>query len=330
MINKLKIYHTKNTSPYRNLAVEEYLTTHVQDGEMILYLWQNANTIVIGRNQNAWKECRVSELIQDGGHVVRRLSGGGAVYHDLGNLNFTFCVKKADYDVEKQLSVILNAVKKLGINAQKTGRNDITIDGKKFSGNAFYQTGDCCYHHGTLLLNVDTSMMMKYLNVDIAKLQAKGVNSVKSRVANLISYCPDLTPELMAQKLSLAISEVYNCTAEIIPDSEFNSSEIIQLEQKFANWNWIFGRRIPFTHQLKQRFSWGDIDICLAINAGKIQDITIYSDMMEQDFILSLKQNLQNCPYIKQAILTKIQQSFTTDISAQIQQDLLQLVEQEL
>ena len=137
MINTLKIYITKNTYPYHNLTVEEYLTTHVQSGEIILYLWQNQHTIVIGRNQNAWKECKVSELEADGGHVVRRLSGGGAVYHDLGNLNFTFCVQKDDYSVDKQLSVIVQAVHNLGAAVRKTGRNDITVEGRKFSGNAF-------------------------------------------------------------------------------------------------------------------------------------------------------------------------------------------------
>ncbi len=330
MINKLKILYTKNTYPYHNLAIEEYLTTHVNEEECILYLWQNANTIVIGRNQNAWKECRVSDLEKDGGHVVRRLSGGGAVYHDLGNLNFTFCVKKSDYDVDRQLSVILTALKSLGINAKKTGRNDITIEGKKFSGNAFYQTGNCCYHHGTLLLNVDTSMMTKYLNVDTEKLKAKGVDSVKSRVTNIIEYYPTITTDLMAQKLIEAAAKVYNCAAKIITEKDLNTAKILELENKFSDWNWIFGRKIPFTNQIKKRFIWGDIDIRLAVSAGIINQVNIYSDMMEQDFILSLKQNLLHCPYIKQSILEKVSDSFSENISDQIKQDITQLINDEL
>ena len=330
MINTLKFYYTKNTYPYRNLAVEEYLTTHVQDDEIILYLWQNSNTIVIGRNQNAWKECRVSELEKDGGHVVRRLSGGGAVYHDLGNLNFTFCVKKANYSVDKQLDVILEAVKDLGINAQKTGRNDITIDGKKFSGNAFYKTGDCCYHHGTLLLNVDTAMMTKYLNVDIAKLQAKGVDSVKSRVTNLNAYYPNISVDLMTKKLQNAFDKVYKGKSTIISQDNIDTAKIDVLEQNFADWNWIFGRKIPFTHKIQKRFSWGDIEIYLFVDSGKIEKVNIYSDMMEQDFILRLKKKLPHTLYKKDAIMEKIKQSFSHDISSQIQQDVIDLIETEI
>ena len=159
MINRLIWLETDNTYPYRNLAMEEYMTNHVPDGTCILFLWQNRHTVVIGRNQNCWKECRVNFLEEEGGYLVRRLSGGGAVFHDLGNLNFTFIVRKPDYDVDRQLQVILEAVRRLGIQAEKTGRNDITVEGRKFSGNAFYQTGDCCYHHGTLLVHADKENM---------------------------------------------------------------------------------------------------------------------------------------------------------------------------
>ena len=209
MINRLIWLETDNTYPYRNLAMEEYMTNHVPDGTCILFLWQNRHTVVIGRNQNCWKECRVNFLEEEGGYLVRRLSGGGAVFHDLGNLNFTFIVRKPDYDVDRQLQVILEAVRRLGIQAEKTGRNDITVEGRKFSGNAFYQTGDCCYHHGTLLVHADKENMSRYLNVPREKLASKGVSSVKSRVANLDEFCPGLTVDRVKAALAEAFSQVY-------------------------------------------------------------------------------------------------------------------------
>ena len=125
MVTKLTYIESDQVNPYKNLAVEEYLLLHCEDKECILYLWQNQNTVVIGRNQNAWKECKVTKLEEENGHLARRLSGGGAVYHDLGNLNFTFLVNKDEYSLEKQLQVIINAMGRLGLKAEKSGRNDI-------------------------------------------------------------------------------------------------------------------------------------------------------------------------------------------------------------
>ena len=140
MITKIFIYNAQGTDPHENLAAEKVLMDALAPGEAMLYLWQNLNTVVIGKNQNAWLECRTSLLDEEGGKLARRLSGGGAVYHDLGNLNFTFLMCKEDYNLDKQVAVIQKACALAGIHAEKSGRNDLLADGRKFSGNAFYQT----------------------------------------------------------------------------------------------------------------------------------------------------------------------------------------------
>lgn len=283
MIDKLTLINTDNTYPYKNLAVEEYLTTHAAEGECILYLWQNRHTVVIGKNQNCWKECKVNFLEEDGGYLVRRLSGGGAVFHDMGNLNFTFMVRHQDYDVDRQLSVILRAVNLLGIQAEKTGRNDITAEGRKFSGNAFYRAGDCCYHHGTLLIDVNTADMSKYLNVDMRKLQSKGVDSVKSRVANLKEFRPDITVEMLRGALAQAFSEVYGLPYQTLTVDQLPEDEIAALTAKFESWEWKYGKRIPFTFEIDRRFEWGDLTIQLSVNEGMIKEVSVFSDSMDQD-----------------------------------------------
>ncbi len=306
MIYKLLWIDTENTYPYKNLAMEEYMTLHVPEGTCILFLWQNRHTVVIGRNQDCWKECRVSALEEDGGYLVRRLSGGGAVFHDLGNLNFTFMVKKEDYDVDRQLQVIIEAVRMAGIRAEKTGRNDITVEGRNFSGNAFYQSGDCCYHHGTLMLRADKEQMSKYLNVSKEKLASKGVSSVKSRVANLCEYNPELTIEQIKKNLVQAFSEVYGREAKELKEQELPEAGIKILMEKFESWDWKYGRKIPFEYEMERRFPWGGVRLQLQVNEGRIQDVNVFSDAMEQGVIEELAAKLKGCPYMADAICSAV------------------------
>ncbi|MTK11235.1 MAG: lipoate--protein ligase, partial [Clostridiaceae bacterium] len=198
---KTKIVVSTSVDPYYNLSLEEYLLNNVEEDEVILYLWQNANTVVIGRNQNPWKECKCKELELNNGKIARRLSGGGAVYHDLGNLNFTFVASEALYNLEKQLKVILKAAQKEGINAQFSGRNDIEVNGKKFSGNAFYFTKTSAYHHGAILIDTDINKLGSYLQVSKEKIQSKGIDSVQARVVNLKNLNKDITIESFKMRL---------------------------------------------------------------------------------------------------------------------------------
>ncbi|MBQ3091344.1 MAG: lipoate--protein ligase [Clostridia bacterium] len=302
MIEQLHYYMTDCTDPYENLALEEWLMLHTAPGQCILYLWQNARTVVIGRNQNAWSECRIAALEADGGHLARRLSGGGAVYHDMGNLNFTFLVHKPDYDIDRQLSVIEDAVRSYGLPAMKTGRNDVTIDGRKFSGNAFYRMGVYCYHHGTLLVDTDGEAMSRYLNVSKAKLASKGVASVRSRVVNLRELLPDLTIPDLQQKLLASFAGIYGGIPVPLPDAMIDWDAIRARAAEFAERSWLLGSNTAFSDRADGRFPWGGLTIEYTVQGGILRQVQLYSDGMDAEFLLSLPALLEGCLFTPAAL----------------------------
>lgn len=307
----LFFFSSNSTSPYRNLALEEFLLSVVKQDECILYLWQNRRTVVIGVNQNPWKECHLKNLEEDGGFLARRMSGGGAVFHDLGNLNFTFLAHEAHYNVNRQLDVILCAVKKFGVQAEKSGRNDILVDGKKFSGNAFYHSQGQCFHHGTLLVDVDMSNLARYLNVEPSKLVSKGVRSVRSRVINLKDLAPQMTIELLRQAMIEAFGEIYGSAPLPLPAERLKaigeiygsaplplSNQLIRrIEEKYASWEWRLGRKLPFTAAYHTRFAWGDLTLQFCVERGLIKDAAAYSDSMETAFIKAIGSALKGIPF---------------------------------
>lgn len=302
MIARCTFVRARGTDPYANLALEEALVRCVQPGECILYLWQNANTVVIGRNQNCWKECRTDALARAGGHLARRLSGGGAVYHDLGNLNFTFLAQASDYDVQRQTDVILTAVRALGVPAQRTGRNDLTADGRKFSGNAYYRTKAGCYQHGTLLVDADFARMAQFLSVSPAKLQAKGVDSVPARVCNLRTLAPGLTVPALEEALRAAFSACYGLPCEPFDEARLAAGELETLRKKYASDAWRYGRTLPFTLSAERRFAWGEVQVQLAVRAGCIEACAVYTDALETEFPAWAERALTGCPFTGAAV----------------------------
>ncbi len=302
--------------------------------ECILYLWQNENTVVIGRNQNPWKECKVKELEDSGGKLVRRLSGGGAVYHDMGNLNFTFLVTKDNYNVDRQLEVIIKAVNNIGIPALKSGRNDITVEGRKFSGNAFYASGDKCYHHGTILVDVDMPSLSKYLNVSKAKLKSKGVDSVKSRVANLNEYVSDLTIDRLKDELINAFGGVYGSRPVQIDDKQLAWDKLLEGEKKFSSWEWKYGRKIEFSDSLERRFSWGDIELQLVVEGGIIKNCRSYSDALDTELIEKIPDSLIGRVFtakdMEEALKEALIKIKAEDSKKQMLEDILLLINEEI
>lgn len=223
---------SENTSPYYNLALERSLFDFVDEDTVILYLWQNSHTIVIGKNQNAYAECKVDEFINDGGNLARRPSGGGAVYHDLGNLNFSIICKESIAKEHTYQRIVKEALSFFGIVSEFNGRNDLTVDDKKFSGNAFYVKDDVLCQHGTILINSDFKELSKYLTPDISKLERNHVKSVESRVVNLSEISDQITVESMKEAMIKATNAVRLGKAP-------TESKVEEYKKIFENDEWI-------------------------------------------------------------------------------------------
>lgn len=323
MIRNIGIYESQGFDPYQNIATEKLLLESVQPEQCILYLWQNKNTVVIGRNQNAWAECRTALLEAEGGKLARRLSGGGAVFHDLGNLNFTFLMRDEDYDLDKQFDVILTAVRSLGIHAEKSGRNDLLAEGCKFSGNAFYHSQGHAYHHGTLLVDADMDKLSRYLTPSKAKLEAKGVRSVRSRVTNLKDLCPSLTCELLKEHLKEAFIKVYDVPVLPVTLENPQLAVIEESAKNLADWGWCYGPKLPFSVLWEARYSWGGIQIGLQVESGYIRDVHVFSDAMDWTVAEQVESALQNRRYDFSEMTKALSDGIADPLLANDIQDLL-------
>ncbi len=300
--------------PTQNLAIEEALLLN-RAAEPSLFLWQNAHTVVIGCSQNAWKECRTALLTQEGGRLVRRSTGGGAVFHDLGNLNFSFVMPKDIYDVQRQLSVIRGAVADFGIETLSSGRNDIVLkqSGAKFSGNAFRITQDAALHHGTILMDVDMAMLGRYLAPSPEKLKAKGVESVCARVGNLKDYAPTITIDLLKEAVRDAFAKEYGPTESLAWDDALDLSQVNMLREKYQSWDWTYGRTPRFDITLSTRFTWGQVELLLSLKDGRVSDAQCYTDAMDADLSSRVCRGLSGCVFTAAALAACFESSIVAE-----------------
>jgi len=303
---RTSIYFSESSNPWLNLAIEEYLINKVSKNEVIFYMWQNDNTVVIGRNQNPWKECNIEKFESDGGKLARRLSGGGAVFHDMGNLNFTFVMAKENYSFERQAQVIINALKELGIQSELSGRNDILTDGKKFSGNAFYHNDKTSMHHGTILVNADLLKISDYLNVSKEKLKSKGVKSVKSRVVNLTEINSSINTDVVKNALKFGFQKEYGLSRDITHFYEDTLNEqIVELYDKYSSEKWRYSKTPEFEYSFGKRFEWGEIELNLKVDNGIIKDIMVFSDSLEPDTIDLINEKLPGVEFDRNRLKKK-------------------------
>jgi len=309
---KLRLAKSNSYNPWHNLSLEEYLMSTVKVDEIILYLWQNEHTVVIGKNQNAWKECAWQQLEADNGKLARRLSGGGAVYHDLGNLNFTFIMNKEHYNLHKQHTVIINALKSFDVEAEFSGRNDMLINGKKFSGHAYYFNKDKSYHHGTLMVNSDLQKLGYYLKPSEKKIKSKGVDSVRSRVTNITDVNPNVTIEKLKQAMDESFVKLYD--GEISHETYDENIELIgELYEKYSSWEWRFGQSPVFDISYTEKFSWGEVEFQFTQKSGEIIDSKIYTDAMDTELFNGLNDAFIGCKFQINQILEVINKTIKQD-----------------
>jgi len=224
---------SKSADPYYNLAEEEYLESYVSDDINILFLWQNENTIVVGRNQDVSTECRIGEFLESRGKIARRRSGGGAVYHDLGNLNFSLIGLRGNIHPMLYRDTVIELISSFGVKPEYTGRNDILLSGRKFSGNAVYDNGHIICQHGTIMVDCDIERMTRFLTPNEGKLKKHGVKSVSSRVINLMELLPGITVGSVADRMQRLLDST--------PLLLERDDEIKILMQKYQNEKWIYG-----------------------------------------------------------------------------------------
>lgn len=281
---KLKVVVSSQTNPYLNVAVENWLVAQPNNDSITLYLWKNHRTVVVGQNQNPFAECNVDRLVADGGYVMRRTTGGGAVYHDGGNINFSFVAPPSLYDQSKHFDVICTALHPFGIGAVVSGRNDLLADGRKFSGNAFSKGQHNWLHHGTLLIRSNVDDLTRYLRVKPSKLHKHGVASVQSRIVNLSELNSALSSDNIAPHLIKAFETVYGSTAETIEFEHIvNLPETHKFINKYSSDEWLYGRWRNFSAQYTHHFDWGEVELSITIDevSHTISNATLATDALD-------------------------------------------------
>ncbi|MCM2533740.1 lipoate--protein ligase [Neobacillus pocheonensis] len=291
------------TDPRINLSIEEYALKNLDINETYLLFYINEPSIIIGKNQNTIEEINTEYVERNGIHVVRRLSGGGAVYHDLGNLNFSFITKddgESFHNFRRFTEPVVEALQKLGVNAELSGRNDLLAEGKKISGNAQFSTKGRMFSHGTLLFNSEMENVVSALKVKKDKIESKGIKSIRSRVANISEF---LTDKMEIEEFrSLLLKYIYGGQGEIpeyvLTEKDWENIHLLSME-RYQNWDWNYGKSPKFNLQHSHRFPVGSIDVRLEAEKGTIKNCKIYGDFFGVGDVSEIEARLKGCRYNK-------------------------------
>ena len=311
-MTQLKVFLSDSFNPHLNLATEEWIFHNLDPSTQILFLWRNESTVVIGRNQNPWSECNLAKMKEDNVYLARRTTGGGAVFHDLGNTNFTFLSPRTQYRRENNIEIIFSAIREFGIEGEASGRNDLLLnapDGpRKFSGSAYREKKDRAFHHGTLLIHADLKRLCQYLTPNPKKLQAKGKESVRAQVANLNEVAADLRHDQLADSIVRSFENFYGTKADIEALNMKSLSNIPELNKQYESLNsfdWLYGQTMLFNQQMSEYLSLGFFEFHFQVEEAVIVDIQIFTDCLYPSLIEELKTLLRKKSFkvdsIKQA-----------------------------
>lgn len=288
----MKFLRLETCDPYYNLAVEEYLFKFLDDD--VFMLWQNEKTVVIGKNQNAFTEVNLKKAEQLDIKIARRITGGGAVYHDLGNVNYSYITKGGEIDFKKFAAPVISALKTLGINAELSGRNDLTVLDKKISGNAQFTKNNRTLHHGTLLFDSNLERLDGILKVDREKLESKAIKSVSSRVTNIKPLLKkEMSTAEFIEYLERYIEKEFDIDKEVILDKK----KIEEIRKRNASESYLFPNRdflSKYSLKNKKRYSFGTVEIYLEMQNYTIKDIKITGDFFENKPVSELEELLKN------------------------------------
>lgn len=322
MDNTVHYLETGSLSPFYNLAFEEYVLTHRTEGSYLL-LWQNDNTIVVGQNQNTEAEINRAFVERNQIHVVRRSTGGGAVYHDLGNLNYSFITDLGNAEeltMERFTKPVVNALRGLGLDAEASGRNDILVSGRKVSGTAQRVVHGRILHHGTLLFDANPSMVAGALQVNPAKFRSKSAKSVQSRIGNI----RDFLEKDMSLSDFWAYLKTFLSGGGLLEDT-LSPQELTAVEElkrsKYASWDWNFGCSPKFNMHNIRFYKGGCLEIYVCVEHGKITEITFYGDFLSTCSLDTLTAALRDCPFSPEAVSAVLDQYRLSDFFGGIEKN---------